>query len=391
MFFLKSIFYTSKNCSSFPFSFFEHHNEDLKTILKKLLQSADIDDKFIDYYLDDTFKLDYSGIAKFLPDTQNLFAIFNSHHFHHGSCSVISNFIFVKNFAEHCLPFLEQLPINSILEKNYTEIKTTINQDNSRLPLFEYKDKTLRFINEYQDKFSKPFYKFRIEEQFNETLTYLRQLGIIKIDQDQNQIVLLSKEKLNQLHDSLNEEKESQRIKRNKEDLKIHWLKSNVNLMELTKLTIAVASTTKIAQLKINKSEKEMLVVKPSTNLINLEKIDYNGKININTPTFKIKLKIKNSSESILFFRIWYSAAWSKVTQELPIKEISPANDNDETLELSTPEKEGEYILKIKILDQNSHVISGQEHDLTISVKRNTKDKIWDFLIKGGKLYFQKF
>ncbi len=86
------------------------------------------------------------------------------------------------------------------------------------------------FIKKYYDKLinrRKPFYTFEFEGKYCTVVERLKDRGIIDINVDK--VVLLSEDKLRALRDGL-ENVELERINRNKKELTLNWLRSEINV-----------------------------------------------------------------------------------------------------------------------------------------------------------------
>lgn len=199
--------------------------------IKILMELANVDKKVMDYCLIESFemKFDFKKIKKFLPIDNKLFAFYYRHRFNTSSGYIYENIILRKDIAQYFYENLDKLHIEKIFGENYTKIKKSIQVQEERLPLFEYKNEALNFIEKYSSDLTnrKKLYTFVVEGHFNKPLDYLKDKGVIGIKDDE--IILLSKDKLKALQNEL-DGLESQRIDRNKKEIAYKWFRSGANI-----------------------------------------------------------------------------------------------------------------------------------------------------------------
>jgi len=221
---------TETNLRKKPY-LFEYHTEKK---LKILLEIAKIDDEIIEYYLGysapERFSLDADKLFKFLPSNYKFLAYVYSHYFNTNSCYRWTSIFMNQSVSNGLCEKLNKLSIIEILSNSFKEIKNIIRVDDKRLPLYNYRHHGFKFIAKYRNalknQFS-PMYDFDIRTDEQEGLNFLIEKRIISI-QD-GKIVLLSEERMNDLHDSL-ERDENERISRNKREILTRWLEKRVRI-----------------------------------------------------------------------------------------------------------------------------------------------------------------
>ncbi|MHA1285406.1 MAG: hypothetical protein ACTSQP_23125 [Promethearchaeota archaeon] len=271
----------------FEFEDFYKLNDDGIEDLKVILEMAGIDNEFIDYILDQ-FELNYESLNKYLTSVKKWIYIFYSHDFNSNSCYRKNNIVIDKRIANDIKDELEKIPIFEIIAKSYKNIKDELIENKKKIPLFGIKDYRFKFMVEFHDKLINKYkrvFDFEIDnEELKKALEYFKEKKIIKVKDDE--LIIISEDKYYNLYYGL-KDKEYQRIEKNKKELFIRWINSDVNLQELMK----IEKERKVELILDKKSELEIEPKLEPVPIINLKKTSVSG--------FKEKDKIIIGSEKI--------------------------------------------------------------------------------------------
>lgn len=215
--------------------------------LRTGFESINFEEEFIDYILTDDnsplidiFRKIYEikdikifeKIYKFLPKHQKWFAIFTTHGFNSSSCGIWYNISFQKKLAKELVNKFDKINILEILKRKYDESKNSL-FEKDEFPLFKHKDITYKFMYKYREKMFNEFkklYEFEIINSEFESLEFLRQKRILKVDNEE--IFLISEEKFNALYENL-DNKEEERFIKNKTKLMRKWLGTKISISKM--------------------------------------------------------------------------------------------------------------------------------------------------------------
>ncbi|GAG79776.1 unnamed protein product, partial [marine sediment metagenome] len=170
----------------------------------------------------------------FFPIEDRWYAVFYSHFFNTNSCYICNNIVVRKDMAKTLFSEINKLPLEKILEKSYSEIKREyMGANEENLPLFEYRDKLLIFLNRYIEKLERclntPFFEQILNSSEKISLEDLKNKGLVEIKNRRIIAIAWQVEHLKVLHHDL-KKREDERIGANITELFFAWIRSEESL-----------------------------------------------------------------------------------------------------------------------------------------------------------------